>query len=119
MSSRTRELGFLVPGLLIGLLGVATVASARADAFEYGPLPGLAAVVAIGLVELDRISPTLARDQVVWIAIGGAVFVGVVVFLRDPHVLERYRYLMGLGGVALLIATMVFGTTINGSRLWI
>jgi len=148
MSTRTRELGFLVPGLLIGLLGIATVASARADAFEYGPLPGLAAVVgvflamhlalrwrapladpyllplvaalvAIGLVELDRISPTLARDQVVWIAIGGAVFVGVVVFLRDPHVLERYRYLIGLGGVALLIATMIFGTTINGSRLWI
>jgi cell division protein FtsW (lipid II flippase) len=148
MSTRTRELGFLVPGLLIGLLGIATVASARADALEYGPLPGLAAVVgvflamhlalrwrapladpyllplvaalvAIGLVELDRISPTLARDQVVWIAIGGAVFVGVVVFLRDPHVLERYRYLIGLGGVALLIATMIFGTTINGSRLWI
>ena len=148
ISARTRELGFLVPGLLVGLLGAATVASARADALEYGPVAGAVAVVvvfgvmhlvlrwrapladpyllpliamliAIGLVELDRIRPSLARDQLIWVAIGGAVFVAVLVLMRDHHVLERYRYLIGLGGVALLLATMVFGTTINGSRLWI
>lgn len=148
ISTRTRELGFLVPSLLLGVLGAATVASARADEIDYGPIPGAAAVlgvfvvmhlvlrlrapladpyllplvgalVAIGLVELDRISPDLARDQTVWIAIGGLVFVLVVLFLPDPHVLERYRYLIGLAGIGLLVATMIFGTTINGSRLWI
>jgi cell division protein FtsW (lipid II flippase) len=34
-------------------------------------------------------------------------------------VLERYRYTIGLTAVALLIATIAFGTTINGSKLWI
>lgn len=148
MSARTRELGFLVPGLILGLLGAATVASARADELDYGPLPGIAVVAAIflamhlalrvrapladpyllpivaaltalGLVELDRINPDLARDQLVWVAIGGVIFVAVVLLLPDHHVLERYRYLIGLAGVGLLIATMIFGTTINGSRLWI
>ena len=33
--------------------------------------------------------------------------------------LERYRYLIGLAGVGLLLITMVFGTRINGARLWI
>jgi cell division protein FtsW (lipid II flippase) len=145
---RTRELGFLIPAALLGLIGAASVASARTDQFDYGPLPGIigvlavflgmhvalrlrapqadpyvlplvAALTAIGLVELDRIDPSLAADQAVWVAVGGAVFVGVLLFLPDHRVLERYRYLIGLTGVGLLVATMVFGTRINGAKLWI
>lgn len=148
MSLRTRELGFLVPAALLGLLGLATVATARADAFETGPLPGAAGVLvvflamhvalrlrapladpyvlpaigvltAIGLVQLHRIDPELAADQAAWVAVGGAVFVGVVVALPDHHVLERYRYLIGLSAVGLLLITMVLGTEINGARLWV
>ena len=39
--------------------------------------------------------------------------------LPDHRVLERYRYLIGLTGVGLLLITMIFGTRINGARLWI
>lgn len=145
---RTLELGFLAPAAVLGLLGLASVASARADAFETGPLPGAIAVLAvflamhialrlrapladpyllpavglltaIGLVELHRIDPALAEDQAIWVAIGGAVFVGVLALLPDHHLLERYRYMIGLGGVLLLVVTMIFGTRINGSKLWI
>ncbi len=145
---RARELGFLVPGAALGFLGLASVATARADQFELGPLPGAFAVLGvflamhvalrirapsadpyllpavglltvIGLVELHRIDPSLAADQAVWVAVGGAVFVAVLVLMPDHRVLERFRYSIGLGGVALLVATMVFGTTINGSKLWI
>lgn len=148
MSLRTRELGFLVPAALLGLLGLATVATARADAFETGPLPGALGVLAvflamhvalrlrapladpyvlpaigvltaIGLVQLHRIDPGLAADQAAWVAVGGAVFVGVVAALPDHHVLERYRYLIGLSAVGLLLITMVLGTEINGARLWV
>ncbi len=145
---RTLELGVLAPAAVLGLLGLASVASARADAFETGPLPGAIAVLfvflamhialrlrapladpyllpivglltAIGLVELHRIDPALAEDQAIWVAVGGAVFVGVLALLPDHHLLERYRYMIGLGGVLLLVATMIFGTRINGSKLWI
>ena len=148
MSLRARELGFLVPAALLGLLGLATVATARADGFETGPLPGALGVLAvflamhvalrlrapladpyvlpaigvltaIGLVQLHRIDPGLAADQAAWVAVGGAVFVGVVVALPDHHVLERYRYLIGLSAVGLLLITMVLGTEINGARLWV
>ena len=33
--------------------------------------------------------------------------------------LERYTYLIGLAAVGLLLVTMVFGTRINGAKLWI
>ena len=39
--------------------------------------------------------------------------------LPDHRVLERYTYLIGLAGVGLLLITMVFGTRINGAKLWI
>lgn len=148
ISPRTRELGFLVPAGLLGVLGMVSVASARADGFDAGPLGGAIGVLAvfaamhvalrlrapladpyllptvgvltaIGLVELDRISPELAADQAVWVAVGGAVFIGVLFALPDHRVLERYRYLIGLAGVGLLVVTMIFGTRINGARLWI
>ena len=145
---RARELGFLIPAALLGLVGMASVATARADELDLGPLPGAGGVVlvflamhaalrfrapqadpyllptvgvltAIGLVELDRISPALAADQAVWVAVGGAVFIAVLLLLPDHRVLERYRYLIGLTGVGLLVITMVFGTRINGAKLWI
>jgi cell division protein FtsW (lipid II flippase) len=147
-SPRTRELGFLIPAAVLGVVGMASVASARADGLDLGPIPGAIGVLAvflamhvalrlrapladpyllptvglltaIGLVELDRISPELAADQAIWVAVGGAVFVGVLLALPDHRVLERYRYLIGLTGVGLLVITMILGTRINGARLWI
>ena len=148
LSPRARELGFLVPAGALGLLGAGSVASAQANDFAIGPLPGALGVLAvflgmhaalrwkapladpyllpvigvltaIGLVELHRIDPGLAADQAIWVAIGGVVFVGVLAALPDHRLLERYRYLIGLAGVGLLAITMVFGTTINGAKLWI
>ena len=148
MSPRTRELCFLLIPVLAGLIGLASVAVAREDKLAFGPLPAAAAIVALfigmhlvlrwrapladpyllpvvglltalGLVELDRVRPELAVDQAIWVGVGGAVFVAVLIFLPDHHVLERYRYTIGLTAVALLVATIAFGTTINGSKLWI
>ena len=45
MSSRTRELLFLIPAALVGLLGAASVASARTDELQAGPV-AIAGIVA-------------------------------------------------------------------------
>ena len=148
MTARTRELGFLIPAALLGFLGIASVASARADTMDLGPVPGAVGVLAvflamhvalrvraphadayllptvgalsaIGLVELYRINPALAGDQAVWMAVGGAAFIATLILLPDHRVLERYTYLIGLAGVGLLVITMLFGTRINGAKLWI
>jgi cell division protein FtsW (lipid II flippase) len=82
-------------------------------------VPILAALTGIGLAMLYRIDPGLAGDQAIWVTLGGIAFCAVIVFMPDHRVLERYRYVIGLTAVLLLVATMVFGTEVNGSRLWI
>ena len=42
-----------------------------------------------------------------------------VVVVRDHMRLDRYRYLIGAIGLALLVVTIVLGTEVNGARLWI
>lgn len=147
-SRRAREAGFLLPAALLGAVGAGSVAAAETDSLDVSPLSGVLAMIgvflamhlalrrrapqadayllpavgaltALGLVELYRIDPALARDQLIWVAAGAVVFIAVLGFLPDHRLLERYRYLVGLGGVLLLLVTMVFGTTINGSKLWI
>ncbi len=67
----------------------------------------------------DPTTGALAADQAVWIAVGGVAFVATLMLLPDHRVLERYTYLIGLLGVGLLVATMIFGTRIYGAKLWI
>jgi len=148
LSTRSRELTFMLPAVIVGVVGAASVASAEADELRAGPvpvvviaaglfllmhialrmrapeadpylLPLVGTISALGLVTLYRINPGLARDQLLWLAVATAVFVGVLMLLPDHRILERYRYILGVTAVVLLLVTMVFGTEINGARLWI
>jgi len=82
-------------------------------------LPITAMLAAIGLTEIFRISPPLARTQGQWLLVGAGLFAVTVLLVRDHLRLDRYRYLLGALGLALLVATIVLGTTVNGSKLWI
>ncbi len=82
-------------------------------------LPITALLAAIGLTEIFRIRPALALTQGQWLLVGAALFVLTVLVVRDHMKLDRYRYIMGAIGLALLVATIVLGTTVNGAKLWI
>ena len=82
-------------------------------------LPLTALLAAIGLTEIFRLRTALALAQGQWVMVGAVLFVLTVVLVRDPMRLDRYRYLIGAVGLALLVATVVLGTEVNGSRLWI
>ncbi len=88
----------------------------QADAFL---LPITALLAALGLTEIFRINPALALTQGTWLIVGAVLFTLTVLFVRDPLKLDRYRYLIGALGLGLLLITILFGTTINGSKLWI
>jgi cell division protein FtsW (lipid II flippase) len=82
-------------------------------------LPITALLCAIGLTEIYRIRPTLALAQGKWLLVGAVLFVITVLVVRDPRRLDKYRYVIALVGLGLLALTIVLGTTVNGSKLWI
>lgn len=81
--------------------------------------PLVALLTAIGLVMVYRIDDGLARDQANWFVLGLVLFALTIQFLRDYEVLERYRYLIALGGLLLLLAPRLpgIGQQVNGAYL--
>jgi cell division protein FtsW (lipid II flippase) len=82
-------------------------------------LPLAAALCYLGVTFLFRLNEHMARLQVIWLGVGLAVMLAVVIALKDYRVLARYRYTLALVGLALLLSTMVLGKEVNGARLWI
>ena len=85
-------------------------------------LPIAALLTAIGLTEIYRLGPKDAFRQATWVVVGVAVFAVVLLGLRrDYRLLENYKYLFGLGAIALLFMPLlpVIGLRVNGARLWV
>jgi len=151
LSARNRELlNLIVVGILTGL-GFASVYIARQEivspesltyaGFFLGlyliahvvarltvpyadpyllPIAGL--LTGIGLTEIYRLDPTDAFRQGLWVVLGVALFAVTLLLLRyDFRRLEAYKYVIGIGAIALLVlpALPVIGRSVNGARLWV
>ncbi|MEO6043133.1 MAG: FtsW/RodA/SpoVE family cell cycle protein [Tepidiformaceae bacterium] len=75
-------------------------------------------LTAIGLAFVVRLAPDAAQSQANWITLGVLLMVGAAWAARDYPRLRAYKYTSALLAVLLLVATGLFGTTINGARLW-
>ncbi len=80
----------------------------------------------IGFVEIARWNPPtstnqVARQQALWVAVSAGLYVVTLLLVRRSRDLDRYRYLLLLLGVALLLAPLVphIGLDVNGARLWV
>ncbi|MFL9655842.1 FtsW/RodA/SpoVE family cell cycle protein [Streptomyces sp. PB17] len=62
----------------------------------------------------DRAAPT----QLVWSTLGVALFIVVVLLLRDHRALQRYAYVCVAAALALLTVPIFF-PAVNGARIWI
>ncbi|MFV0133658.1 FtsW/RodA/SpoVE family cell cycle protein [Streptomyces sp. HMX87] len=62
----------------------------------------------------DRAAPT----QLVWSTLGIALFIGVVLILRDHRFLQRYTYVCVVIALVLLTLPILF-PAVNGARIWI
>ncbi|MHA6762496.1 FtsW/RodA/SpoVE family cell cycle protein [Streptacidiphilus sp. PAMC 29251] len=79
-------------------------------------LNGLGLVV---IYRLDRATGTSsAPSQLVWSTLGVALFVAVVLLLRDYRRLQRYAYLLALGAIVLMIVP-IFLPAVYGAKIWI
>jgi cell division protein FtsW (lipid II flippase) len=109
-SEELGNLSFLYGGYFLALC-VAThfVIRARlpnADPFLF---PLVALLAAFGVVMLYRLDEELARNQANWFVLGLVLFSLTIYFLRDYEALERYRYLIALAGIGLLLLPRVPG----------
>ena len=88
---------------------------------------GLAVIRRLDLAEIESVKGTsevpkvFANDQLVWMTIGVALFIGTLMVLRDHRVLQRYTYTTGLGAIILLILPLlpVIGVDHYGARIWV
>ncbi|MGA7270235.1 MAG: FtsW/RodA/SpoVE family cell cycle protein [Acidimicrobiia bacterium] len=120
-------LTFLVFLIAFGGLHVAV----RAWAPDASPLllPPVCVLAAIGFMEVYRLSPYQAGLQRWWLLIASGVAVALLALLSryGLAIIRRYRNLMLLGAVALLLLPNlpstgplpIKGLAENGSRLWI
>jgi cell division protein FtsW (lipid II flippase) len=79
-------------------------------------------LAAVGVTEIYRLGVSDAFKQGLWIVVGVVLFaVALWGLRRDYRVLEQYKYLFGIGAIALLFLPRVpgLGTTVNGARLWV
>jgi cell division protein FtsW (lipid II flippase) len=63
-----------------------------------------------------------APTQMVWTALGVALFVGLLLILRDHRSLARYAYTIGLAGLVFLAVPSVLParySEVNGAKIWI
>lgn len=85
-------------------------------------LPLVSSLTAFGLIMAHRLETrftgNIASKQVLWIALGYAVFVATVLLLRNVMLLKRYKYTFLIIGLILTGAAAVFGEERNGAKLW-
>ncbi len=82
-------------------------------------LPIAAGLTSIGLVMIDRLDVKSAHVQVIWLLVGATSFILVLAFLRNYEALARYKYSIGVLALVFLAIPMVFGTEVNGAKLWL
>jgi cell division protein FtsW (lipid II flippase) len=121
-SSQIGDLSLIYGGYFLAVcVGVHLFIRARLPYADPYLFPLCALLAAIGLVMLFRINDDLALKQAS-IFVGGAGLLAVTILLvRDYHVLERYRYLIAMAGILLLMAPRLpgIGTQVNGAYLGI
>jgi cell division protein FtsW (lipid II flippase) len=96
-------------------------------------LPCVALLVGVGLAMIHRLDladekahGAAARQdapvQLIWATLGVALFIAVILVIRDHRALSRYSYTLGLIGLLLLALPAVLPASlseVNGAKLWI
>ncbi len=105
--------GGIFLGLCVAAHLVIRVRLPHADPYLF---PLVAVLACFGLVMIYRIDDELARQQAQWFVIGLGLFAATIIGLPDYRVLERYRYLIAISGIALLVLPRGFAPQ-NGAYL--
>jgi cell division protein FtsW (lipid II flippase) len=117
--------GAAVYGAGLGVLALLAHLAVRLRAPYADPLllPIAVLLNGLGLVLIYRLDLETPGDraapvQLIWSTLGVALFIAVVLFLRDHRVLQRYTYVSVVTALGLLVLPILF-PAVNGARIWI
>ena len=66
----------------------------------------------------DTMTSTSTLYQVVWTVIGIGLFIAVLILIKEPRILQRYTYTLGIVGMALIALPIVApGSEVNGAKI--
>ena len=84
-------------------------------------LPLAALLNGTGYVFIAGLDKAQASAQATWTGIGVVAFIATLALFPRAIDLERYRYLIALAGVVLLLLPLAphIGEDVNGARLWV
>ncbi|MEU6063589.1 MULTISPECIES: FtsW/RodA/SpoVE family cell cycle protein [Streptomyces] len=112
-------------GAGLGVLALLAHIAVRFRAPYADPLPLPIGVLLNGLglvliyrLDLETPGDRAAPTQLVWSTLGVALFIVVVLLLRDHRVLQRYAYVSVVTALALLMVPILF-PAVNGAHIWI
>ncbi len=81
-------------------------------------LNGMGLVFIWRLDQEPSLGKAMAPNQLMWSTVGVALFLAVLLFLKDHRVLQRYTYISMVVALVLLILPMFF-PGVNGAKIWI
>lgn len=109
-----------VPASLLALFAVAHLALRH---FSPGADPVLLPLVFVltstGVAFVTRLVPGQAFDQILWLVVSVAALIGTLALVPSLERVGRFKYILAIIGLVLLVAPAIIGTEINGSKLWI
>ena len=116
-------LSFQTLAVPLGLFAAFAAAHIGVRLFAPGADPALLPIVfalsGIGITFVTRLEPSASMGQIVYLFLGVALMVGTLAVVKNLEVVKRYKYVLGVAGIALLVLPMLIGTEIYGSKLWI
>lgn len=114
---------------MAGVFGISFWLSAAGFRGDQVIFPIVVALSGLGLLMIQRLGPdlaeiddayaNLARNQLIYLAVGLSLLLFTCAFVRRIGWLRRYKYSWALVGLGMMALTMVIGTEINGAKLWI
>ncbi len=112
-------------GVPVGIFVAFVIAHIAVRRFAPGADPAILplafALSGIGIAFVTRLAPNLAVNQVMWLFLGVACMVVVLVVIRNLDKIANYKYTLMIVGFLLLLSPLVpgIGTEIYGSRIWL
>lgn len=116
-------LSFQTLAVPLGLFAAFAAAHIGVRIFAPGADPAILPVVftlsGIGITFVTRLQPDASLGQVIFLFLGVALMVSTLAVVKNLEVIKRYKYVLGIAGIILLVLPMFIGTEIYGSKLWI